>query len=107
MQRESGRLAERLLEQYGRSVSFGIGINSGPAVVGNIGSQERLDYTAIGDTVNLAARLESNAKPGQILISKETYERVKERFQVTTLDPIKVKGKENLVQIYQVEGEFQ
>jgi len=106
MQRESGKLAEGLLERYGRTVSFGIGINSGPAVVGNIGSQERLDYTAIGDTVNLAARLESNAKPGQILISKETYERVKERFQVTALDPIKVKGKENLVEIYQVEGEF-
>jgi len=107
MQKESGRLAERLQERYGRSVSFGIGINSGPAVVGNIGSQERLDYTAIGDTVNLAARLESNAKPGQILISRETYERVKERFRVTVLDPIKVKGKEKLVQIYQVEGEFQ
>jgi len=106
MQRESGNLAKRLQERYGRSVSFGIGINSGPAVVGNIGSQERLDYTAIGDTVNLAARLESNAKPGQILISKATYERVKERFQVTVLEPIKVKGKENLVEIYQVEGEF-
>ncbi|KJS81859.1 MAG: hypothetical protein JL57_25780 [Desulfosporosinus sp. BICA1-9] len=106
MQRESGNLAKRLQEQYGRSVSFGIGINSGPAVVGNIGSQERLDYTAIGDTVNLAARLESNAKPGQILISKATYERVKERFQVTALEPIKVKGKQSLVEIYQVEGEF-
>ena len=106
MQSEAGKLAERLLAQYGRSVSFGIGINSGPAVVGNIGSTERLDYTAIGDTVNLAARLESNAKPGQILISKETYERVKEKFRVTALDPIKVKGKENLVEIFQVEGEL-
>ncbi|MDP4161213.1 MAG: adenylate/guanylate cyclase domain-containing protein, partial [Bacillota bacterium] len=104
MQKESGKLAEALLERYGRSVSFGIGLNSGPAVVGNIGSQERLDYTAIGDTVNLAARLESNAKPGQILISKETYERIKGTFKVTPLDPIKVKGKEQLVEIYQVEG---
>lgn len=106
MQRESGKLAEQLLERYGRSVSFGVGVNSGPAVVGNIGSHERLDYTAIGDTVNLAARLESNAKPGQILISKATYERIKEKFEVTALDPIKVKGKENLVEIYQVEGEY-
>lgn len=105
MQRESVKLAEGLLKRYGRSVSFGIGLNSGPAVVGNIGSQDRLDYTAIGDTVNLAARLESNAKPGQILISKETYERIKDKFIVTPLDPIKVKGKEKLVEIYQVEGE--
>ncbi|MFZ3131532.1 MAG: adenylate/guanylate cyclase domain-containing protein, partial [Desulfosporosinus sp.] len=106
MQRESGKFAEDLLKRYGRSVSFGIGINSGPAVVGNIGSQARMDYTAIGDTVNLAARLESNAKPGQILISKDTYERIKETFKVIPLDPIKVKGKEKLVEIYQVEGEF-
>ena len=105
MQKESGKLAELLMERYGRSVSFGIGINSGPAVVGNIGSQERLDYTAIGDTVNLAARLESNAKPGQILISKSTYERIKDSFTVTALDPIKVKGKEKPVDIYQVDGE--
>ena len=106
MQKESVKLAERLLERYGRSVSFGIGLNSGPAVVGNIGSHERLDYTAIGDTVNLAARLESNAKPGQILISKETYERIKGTFKVTPLEAIKVKGKEHLVEIYQVEGEL-
>lgn len=106
MQRESGDLAKLLQERYGRSVSFGIGINSGPAVVGNIGSEARLDYTAIGDSVNLAARLESNAKPGQILISKATFERVKQSFQVIALEPIKVKGKENLVEIYQVEGEL-
>jgi len=54
------------LTRIGRSVSFGIGINSGQAVVGNIGSHERLDYIAIGDAVNLAAMLEANAKPGQI-----------------------------------------
>lgn len=61
MQKESAKLAERLMERYGSSVSFGIGLNSGPAVVGNMGSHERLAYTAIGDTVNLASRLESNA----------------------------------------------
>jgi len=106
MKKGSAQLAERLIEKYGRSVSFGIGINSGPAVIGNIGSQERMDYTAIGDTVNLAARLESNAKPGQILISQNTYERVKDQFALTPLEPIKVKGKEQPVQIYQVEGEL-
>ncbi len=50
-------------EKYGRTVSFGIGVHLGEAVVGNIGSPQRMDYTAIGDTVNTAARLEANA-PG-------------------------------------------
>jgi adenylate cyclase len=105
MKSGSDGLAKRLQEQYGRTVSFGIGINSGPAVIGNIGSQDRLDYTAIGDTVNLAARLESNAKPGQILISKDTYERVKDDFIITPLESMKVKGKEQPIMVYQVEGE--
>lgn len=99
-------LAEKVQEKHGKTVFFGIGINSGPAIIGNIGSQDRLEYTAIGDTVNLAARLESNAKPGQILISSETYERVKELFKCTALEPIKVKGKEKMVEIYQVEWEL-
>ena len=62
-----------------------------------------MDYTAIGDTVNTAARLESNAKPGQILISESTYEMVKDDVDVTPLGAIKVKGKETLINIYQVE----
>jgi adenylate cyclase len=105
MKRHSLEMAKRLEEKYGRAVYFGVGINSGPAVIGNIGSTDRLDYTAIGDTVNLAARLESNAKPQQILISENTYERVKDLFVMTKLDPIKVKGKEKPVQIYSVEDE--
>lgn len=100
---ERGKIwTERLTEKYGRTVAFGIGINSGPAVVGNIGSQERLDYTAIGDTVNLAARLESNAKPKQILISSTTYHFVKEEVSCKALEPIMVKGKEKPVNIYEV-----
>ncbi|WP_102348181.1 adenylate/guanylate cyclase domain-containing protein [Bacillus sp. Marseille-P3661] len=105
MKRHSSEMAKRLEEQYGRAVHFGVGINSGPAVIGNIGSQDRLDYTAIGDTVNLAARLESNAKPGQILISENVFERVKDLFVITPLEAIKVKGKEKPVQIYSVEDE--
>ncbi|MNR56031.1 Adenylate cyclase 1 [compost metagenome] len=82
-----------------------MGINSGPAVVGNIGSEDlRLDYTAIGDTVNLSARLESNAKPGQILISEQTYERVKGLFNIESIGEIKVKGKEKPVAVYEVIG---
>ncbi|MBU8905950.1 adenylate/guanylate cyclase domain-containing protein [Desertibacillus haloalkaliphilus] len=105
MKKKASELATKLEERYGHNVQFGVGINSGPAVIGNIGSKERLEYTAIGDTVNLAARLESNAKPGQILISEDTYELVKGDFQVERLDAIRVKGKEKKVNLYEVKGE--
>lgn len=106
MKKQTAMLEERLMEKLGFTVRFGIGINCGPAIVGNIGSEElRLDYTAIGDTVNLAARLESNAKPGQILISEHIYERVRELFEIESMGEIKVKGKELPVTIYQVNAE--
>ncbi|MGE5701069.1 MAG: CHASE2 domain-containing protein [Clostridia bacterium] len=105
MQKGSVALAERLTEKYGYSVSFGIGLNTGDAVIGNIGAKNRLDYTAIGDTVNMAARLESNAKPGQILISQSTYDLVNHLFDIVALGEIKVKGKEKPVAVYQVMGE--
>lgn len=103
LQEKAEGLSKRLEERYGKIVAFGIGLNSGPAVVGNIGSKERVDYTAIGDTVNLAARLESNAKPNQVLISEAVYERIKDEVECTKLEPIKVKGKEKPVSVYQLE----
>ncbi|RKN85041.1 CHASE2 domain-containing protein [Paenibacillus ginsengarvi] len=103
MKKQTAMLEERLMAKLGFTVRFGIGINCGPAIVGNIGSEDlRLDYTAIGDTVNLAARLESNAKPGQILISDHVYERVKHLFDIESMGEIKVKGKELPITIYQV-----
>ena len=104
MKQGSLALEKKLEEKFGRGVKFGIGINTGDAVVGNIGCHFRMDYTAIGDTVNTAARLESNAKPGQILISEATYELVKDQIKVTPLGSIKVKGKETEIKIYEVEG---
>lgn len=99
----SAELEKKLKERFGRSVSFGIGVNCGPAVVGNIGCEVRMDYTAIGDTVNTAARLESNAKPGQILISSAVYEAVKDRVEAKEVGTIPLKGKSNGVFVYEVE----
>lgn len=104
MRAGADRIAEKFRERYGKSVSFGIGINCGNAVVGNIGCDFRMDYTAIGDTVNTAARLESNAKPGQILISKEVYEAVKDRVAVTPIGEIPLKGKSNGVFVYPIDS---
>lgn len=88
----------------GRESSFdvGMGINTGEVVVGNLGSEEFFDYTVIGDDVNLACRLESNAKRGQIIISEIVYQEVKDFFEILKLDPITVKGKAKPVQIYEV-----
>jgi adenylate cyclase len=106
MKKQTAMLEARLMEKLGFTVRFGVGINCGPAIVGNIGSEElRLDYTAIGDTVNLTARLESNAKPGEILISDNIYERVSHLFEIESMGEIKVKGKELPVTIYQVHAE--
>ena len=99
----SEELEKRLMERFGKSVSFGVGVNCGEAVVGNIDCEFRMDYTAIGDTVNTAARLESNAKRGQILISEAVYERVKERVKVTEVGVIPLKGKSNDVFVYQLD----
>ena len=99
----SAELEKKLQERFGRSVSFGIGVNCGKAVVGNIGCEFRMDYTAIGDTVNTAARLESNAKPGQILISSDVYEALKDRLEVTEIGVIPLKGKSNGICVYQVD----
>lgn len=97
-------LQERLLAQFGRTIHIGIGIHCGEAIVGNIGADFRMDYTAIGDTVNTAARLEGMAKAGQILISAAVYERVKDRVQAVNLGTFCLKGKAKQVEVYLVES---
>lgn len=81
-----------------------IGINSGEMISGNIGSAslKRLDYTVIGDSVNLAQRLQSVAKPGQIVITQEVYYKVKESFNCEIIGKVKLKNKAQQVTIYQV-----
>ncbi|MCY9605321.1 adenylate/guanylate cyclase domain-containing protein [Paenibacillus thiaminolyticus] len=103
------RRAELLKQTLGAkdiAVQFGIGIQSGEAVVGNIGSEAlRLDYTAIGDTVNTAARLESQAKPGQVLVGEETVSRLGSRFNMSEVGPLKLKGKAEPVVVYELLAE--
>lgn len=96
-------LGEELERKYGRSVSFGVGVHCGKAVVGNIGTARRMDYTAIGDTVNVAARLEANAPGGTILISSTVYEKLKGRIQVTSLGNLPLKGKSEKLEIFRIE----
>ncbi|MBI3600379.1 MAG: zinc-ribbon domain-containing protein [Nitrospinae bacterium] len=90
-------------ESEGRpSFKIRIGINTGDVVAGNIGSPDRMDYTVIGDNVNLASRLESNAKPMTVLISDSTYIKIKDMATVNPREPIMVKGKSKPVQTYEV-----
>lgn len=105
MVRESYALNQELIEKYGRTVGFGIGVHCGQAVVGNIGTKIRMDYTAIGDTVNTAARLESNAPAGQILISRAVADQLEGRIKVTSLgNTIKLKGKAEGFEVLRLEG---
>ncbi len=100
---QAGKEIEKdVLEQYGKKIGFGVGVNCGPAIVGNIGCDFRMDYTAIGDTVNTAARLESNAPAAEVYISDGVYNRVKERIAVNEVGEIPLKGKSNNVFVYSV-----
>lgn len=103
MAKTTEAIAGEILIKYGKTVGLGIGVNCGAAIVGNIGTQNRLDYTCIGDTVNTAARLESNAKRGQVLISKAVYERIQDKIKVTELGEIPLKGKSTNVFVYSVD----
>ena len=75
----------------------GAGINKGLVVSGNIGSRDLMDYTVIGDTVNVASRLCAAAGPGEILVSELVYKTIQKTFSSKKLDPIRVKGKEKRV----------
>ncbi len=83
-------------------IGVGIGINTGSAIVGFIGSESRLDYTAIGDTVNTAARLEHLARAGQIIISEHTMQALDASVRYTLLDAVQVKGRAAKMQIGEV-----
>lgn len=98
------KIEEQFVERYGKHVGFGVGVNCGPAVVGNIGCDFRMDYTAIGDTVNTAARLEANAPRSKVYISHSVYEQVRDRITVEEVGEIPLKGKSKGVFVYSVTG---
>lgn len=80
----------------------GIGINTGDAVVGSIGTTSRMEYTAIGDTVNISSRVCGIAKPNQILITEAVYEKVKDRFRTASMGATQLKGKSRMVMVHEV-----
>jgi adenylate cyclase len=104
MQRELRKLTAKWQSEGRPSIRIGIGINSGNAVVGNIGATERMEYTAIGDTVNLASRLQTATREidADILVSEYTYNAVRGMFEMERIGPIKVKGRADEVVAYAV-----
>jgi adenylate cyclase len=96
----------KLLEKYGVEVRIGIGINTGPMVVGNMGSKTRFNYTVLGDAVNLGARLEGQTKNygAELILSQSSYDLVKDWTATRFLDLIAVKGKAEPVRIYECIG---
>lgn len=101
---QSKQLQKELEEKFGRTVSFGVGVHYGSAVVGNIGAPNRMDYTAIGDTVNTAARLEANAPGGCVYVSRVVADALEGRVKFTSLgDSVHLKGKAAGFEVLRVE----
>ena len=92
------RLQHQLPPEF--RLSFGAGIYYGEAVLGLVGTEKRTDYTAIGDTTNLAARMESMAEPGTVMVSPETYKQVAQQFEFSPKGKTAIKGKDEALDVY-------
>lgn len=105
MQQQLHILCTRWLQEGKPHIDMGIGIHTGLAVVGNIGSEKRMEYTAIGDTVNVAARLEQATKilKTPILVSETTYTAIKDKYHFHCLGPITLPGKTLPITVYSIE----
>ncbi|MFH1911782.1 MAG: adenylate/guanylate cyclase domain-containing protein, partial [Pseudomonadota bacterium] len=107
MMSELKRLREKWAAEGRPDVNIGVGVNTGDMVVGNMGSEMRFDYTVMGDSVNLASRLEGTNKEYRtnIIISEFTYESIRNELFCRELDAVRVKGKKLPVRIYELLGE--
>src|SRR5439155_3355868 len=101
---ETDEFARQLKADRGIDFRIRAGINSGPVLVGNVGTDLRYGYTALGDAMNVAARMEAAAEAGTVVISATTYRFVADAFDVEDLGPITVKGKAEPIQAYRVIG---
>ena len=101
---ELEHLNHKWVEQGGRPIAIGVGLNTGPVNVGNMGSDKRLAWTVMGDNVNLASRLEGMTKQyrARVIISESTYDQVSDQFVAREVDRIRVKGKKQPVVIYEL-----
>ncbi len=100
--KEGKEICDYVFEKYNKKLEFGVGVHSGNAVIGNIGSKTRMDFTAIGDTVNTASRIEASAGGNQVLISKDVYEIVKDRIKVIDAGDRMFKNKKEPITCYEV-----
>ena len=104
MQNAMFRLNLQLVSRQQEQLGMGIGVNSGRFMAGNIGSDDRMEYTIIGDVVNLASRIEAKATRGQVLVSEATYKAVADRVIAVQLPPTHVKGRTEPVVIHSIRG---
>ncbi|WNJ20835.1 adenylate/guanylate cyclase domain-containing protein [Pontibacter sp. G13] len=106
MMEKRAQLNEKYRDRVGREIEMGIGINSGEAVAGNLGSEDQISYSVTGDTVNTGKRIETLTKehPNSILISQPVYDKVSDLIEAKAWDPIEVKGKRSKIQVYEVMG---
>jgi class 3 adenylate cyclase/GAF domain-containing protein len=93
---------QRYNEANAQGLAFGIGVNTGTALAGNVGGKERMEYTLIGDAVNLAKRLQENASGGQILLGEATYLAVRDRVEVRPVGALQVKGRSAAANTYEL-----
>jgi class 3 adenylate cyclase/tetratricopeptide (TPR) repeat protein len=90
------------IDRLGQPLALHVGVNTGTVVAGNVGSDYRMSYTVMGDTVNTASRLQNAALPGQILVSRDTYRLARGAFTFLALEPIRVKGKRDLLDVFEL-----